>query len=259
MPELQQEQVSVSVNGRSAPITQWASLRDSGQLQLVFLLDESTPSSLAIQFASLRKFIESLPPKAEVAIAYMSNGRAVMQQPLTSDHAAAAKALRLPNSIPGISGSPYFCLSELAKKWPSQAKTRRVVFMVTNGEDPYYRSRDLQDPYVRAAIADSQKAGLVVYSLYFHDVASPGFGSEQSLFGQSYLLMVSQATGGEAYTEAMTTPVSFDPFLKQFGVALNNQYWATVSSGRSGLQPIKVDVKEKGVKLRAPKRVNFGS
>ena len=108
------------------------------------------------------EFILGLPASTEIAVAYMSNGRAVMAQKMTADHKLAADSLRLTNGIPGITGSPYFCLSDLAKHWPSQEKARRVVFMVTNGEDPYYRSRDMQVPYLAAAIRDSQKARLLV-------------------------------------------------------------------------------------------------
>ena len=90
----------------------------------------------------------------------MANGRVVMAGPMTTDHARAVGCLRLTNGIPGITGSPYFCLSDLAKHWPSKEDSvRRVEFMVTNGEDPYNASRNMQDPYVAAAIQDSQKAG----------------------------------------------------------------------------------------------------
>jgi hypothetical protein len=260
MPELPQASVAVSVDGRQSQISKWTPLRGpSAPLQLVFLIDESLPSSISLQFPMMKDFIRKLPPSAEVAVAYMLNGRAVLQRPLTTDHAAAADSLRLPNSLPGISGSPYFSLSDLAKKWPSKAHTRRVVFMLTNGEDPYYHSRDLQDPYVRTSIADCQKAGLLVYSLYFHDLGGRGFGSTATLFGQSYLLMVSNDTGGVAYTEAMSTPVSIGPFLKSFQTSLDNQYMATVTSSRKGLQRIKVSTTAKGTKLRAPSRISFGN
>ncbi len=260
MPELPQQDVSVAVDGKDSQISQWKPLRGpEAPLQLVFLIDESTPASISLQFPMMKDFIRKLPPSTEVAVAYMLNGRAVFQKPLTTDHAAAAATLRLPNSIPGVTGSPYFSLSDLAKKWPSKAKTRRVVFMLTNGEDPYYRTHDLQDPYVRTAISDCQKAGLLVYSLYFHDLGAGGFGSMGTLFGQSYLLMVSNETGGVAYTEAMTTPVSVGPFLKQFQTSLDNQYMATITARRGGLQRVKATSKRKGAKLRAPTRVNFGS
>lgn len=258
---LRQTDVSVNVKGKDANITSWTPLTgNDAKLQLVFLFDESSFSYLALQFPSLRKFIQELPPAAEVGIAYMANGRAVFTQPLTSDHKKAGDAMRLPNSLPGISGSPYFCLSDLAKKWPSQDKARRVVLMVTNGEDPYYPQRDLQDPYLTATIADAQRAGVLVYSIYFHDVGFRGTGSFGTLIGQSYLLRLSNETGGVAYANTLTTPpVSFDPYLKEFQTALDSQYLVGVDAQGSGLQRLKVKSKVKDVKISAPAMVNVGA
>lgn len=259
-PELRQDDIAIQLKGRPAEIRSFTPLRgqDAG-LQLVFLFDESAPASLSLQFPSIGKFIRSLPPTAEVGIAYMANGRAVFQQTLISDHELAAKALRLPNSIPGVTGSPYFCLSDLAKHWPSDAKVRRVVFMVTNGRDPYYQQADMQDPYLDAAISDSQKARLLVYSIYFHDRGFSGAGSLGTLFGQSYLLKMAQDTGGESYSEAMTTPVSFDPFLEKFRTSLESQYRVEVAASGSGLQRVRVTSKLKNVKIIAPSMVYVGS
>jgi hypothetical protein len=257
-PLLHQKDVTVLLKNRPAEIQNWESLQgpDAG-LQLVFLFDESARSYLALQFPSLRKFIMALQPSAEVAVAYMANGRAVMAQTLTPDHALAAKSLRLTNQIPGISGSPYFCLSDLAKKWPSQTKTRRVVLMVTNGEDPYYGGGSLQDPYVDSAISDSQKAGLLVYSIYFRDQGHSG--RLGTLYGQNFLLQVSAATGGQSYANLMTSPVSFDPYLEQFKISLKNQYRLTIAAQGSGVQRVKVKSNVPGLKLTAPSAVYVSS
>lgn len=259
-PVLQPKDLTVTMKNRPAEITDLSALRgQNANLQLVFLFDESASSYLALQFSSLRKFIDGLPPSAEVGTAYMANGRAVFTQSLTSDHALAGKGLRLPNSIPGISGSPYFCLSDLAKRWPSTAKSRRVVFMVTNGVDPYYMQRDMQDPYVMAAIADAQRAGILVYAIYFHGVGFRG-GGQAVFFGQNYLLKLSGDTGGESYATNLTsTPVSFDPYLKQFKTSLDSQYMVSIAAQGSGLQRIKVKSNVRDVKLSAPAAVNVGS
>lgn len=260
MTSLQQSDVSVSIKNRNAAITSWKPLTgNDAKLQLVFLFDESASSYLALQFPSLRKFIEALPSSAEVGIAYMANGRAVFTQPLTADHAKAGAAMRIPNSMPGVSGSPYFCLSDLVKKWPSAEKVRRVVFMVTNGEDPYYTQNDLQDPYLAAAITDAQRAGVLVYSIYFHDVGFRGTGRLGTLFGQNYLLRLSSDTGGFAYANTLTTPVSFDPYLKQFRTALDSQYMVGVAGQGSDLQRLKVKSKVKDVKISAPSLVNVAA
>lgn len=260
VPALQQNDIVVKVKNRPAEIVDWSPLKGpEAPLQLVFLFDESAHSYLSLQIPSLTKFIQSLPPSASVGIAYMGNGRAIMSGPMTTDHDRAASYLRLTTGIPGISGSPYFCLSDLAKHWPSQENgVRRVVFMVTNGQDPYYQSRDTQDPYVATAIEDSQKAGLLVYSIYF---AGRGFGSRNSFritLGQSYLLQVAEATGADAYSIGLTSPVSFDPFLQQFSRALDHQYVLTLATTGSGLQSVSIKSKVPGVKLTAPKAIYAG-
>jgi hypothetical protein len=253
---LSQNDIAVKLKGRSTDIVNWTPLRGSNAgLQLVFLIDEAVRSDWSLQIPDLKKFIEALPPTTAVAVAYMNNGRAVMARTLTTDHALAAKSLRVTNGIPNISGSPYFCLSDLAKNWPSHEKTRRVVFMVTNGQDPYYRSRDMQDPYVAAAIQDAQKAKLLVYSIYFRNRFSSGPNSFSTLIGQSYLLRVADETGGEFYSMAMISPISFDPFLKQFKQSLDRQYLLTVAAGNTGWQRVQVESKAPGIKLAAPKAI----
>lgn len=253
---LRQGDITVKVKGRPADVASVTPIKDATEpTQLVFMFDESARSYLALQIPDIKKFIEGLPSSTEVAVAYMSNGRAVMAQKMTADHKLAADSLRLTNGIPGITGSPYFCLSDLAKHWPSQEKARRVVFMVTNGEDPYYRSRDMQDPYLAAAIQDSQKAKLLVYSIYFRNTFGGGSTSFSTLMGQSYLQRLANETGGQFYSMAMSSPVSFEPFLKQFKQALERQYVVTFAVGNTGWQTVQVQSKAKGMKLTAPKAI----
>jgi hypothetical protein len=255
-PPLQQADIAVKVKGRSANVVSVSPINDATEpTQLVFMFDESARSYLALQIPDLKQFIMGLPASTEVAVAYMSNGRAVMAQTLTSDHKKAADSLRLTNGIPGITGSPYFCLSDLAKHWPSHEKARRVVFMVTNGEDPYYRSRDMQDPYLAAAIQDSQKAELLVYSIYFRNTFGGGSTSFSTLMGQSYLQRLANETGGQFYSMAMSSPVSFEPFLKQFKQSLERQYLLTFAAGNAGWQRVQVESKARGIKLTAPKAI----
>ena len=255
-PPLQQADITVKVKGRPTDVVKLTPIDDStAPTQLVFMFDESARSYLALQLPDIKKFIQGLPASTEVAVAYMQNGRAVMAQTLTKDHKLAADSLRLTNGIPGITGSPYFCLSDLTKKWPSQEKARRVVFMVTNGEDPYYRSGDLQDPYVAAAIRDSQKANALVYSIYFRNNGGGGSTSLGTLYGQSYLTRVANETGGQFYAMAMSSPVSFQPFLAQFKRALERQYVLAFSVGDTGWQTVQLRSKAKDIKLTAPKAI----
>src|ERR1700761_5306249 len=85
------------VEGRKAQdVTGWVPLRGprSG-LQLVVLLDDSSRGNLGLQLNDIRKFLTALPPTTQVAVGYMRNGSANLVQNFTSDHAQAAKALRL--------------------------------------------------------------------------------------------------------------------------------------------------------------------
>lgn len=249
--------IAVKLKGRPTNVLGWTPLTGANAgLQLVILVDESVRSYWALQIPDLKKFIEALPPSTAVAVAYMNNGRAVMAQTLTTDHALAAKSLRVTNQIPGISGSPYFCLSDLATHyWHSPPKIRRVVLMVTNGEDPYYRSPDMQDPYVAAAIQDAQKARMLVYSIYFREHGGGGSNSFGTLIGQSYMQRVADETGGEFYSLAFRSPISFTPFLKQFRDSLDNQYMLTIASGSTGWQQVQVQSKAPEIKLAAPRAI----
>ncbi len=66
------------------------------QLEVVMLIDDGARASLGTQLNDIAKFIKGLPPNAEVAVAYMENGRAALAAPLTTDHAAAVSELHLP-------------------------------------------------------------------------------------------------------------------------------------------------------------------
>lgn len=226
--------------------------------QLFIYLDDSTRAgALGPRISELKDFIRSLSPNIEVGIGYMRNGGYQLVAPFTSDHSSAAQSVRLPQAIPGINGSPYFALSYLVKHWPSKEQTdRRVVLMLTDGVDRYYENNFSQDPYVDAAIKDSQHFGVLVYSVYFRGsglYAEHGWGQNMS---QSRLIQVSQATGGQAYFEEFNTPISLTPYLKQFEERLNRQYRVTFIANRNaGLQKVNFRSEIPGIKISGPEEV----
>jgi hypothetical protein len=227
-------------------------------MQLFLLLDDSSrSSSLAIQFPELRKFLGSLPNTTQVAVGYMRNGTFGLVQAFTADHQVAAHALRLPESIPGENGSPYFVLSDLAKHWPSkQATNRRVVLMLTDGVDPYYDAADLNDPYVNSAIHDAMKEGIMVYSIYLRGAGLYGQSNRVTNFAQSRLMEVSEQTGGYAYSLGFTDPVTISPFLKDFRDRLDNQYRVTIEAwDQKGVQSVKLKSELQGLKIEGPTHI----
>ena len=197
---------------------------DQGNVQLFVLLDDSSrSSSLGVQLPELRKFVESLPPNVEVGIGYMQNGRVAPAQAITEDHEKAAAALRLPLGTPGGNGSPYFALSDLSKHWQASQAGQRVVLMLTDGVDRYYDTSEVDDPYVDEAIHDAKQNGVTVYSIYLSGAGLYGLGGRQRLFAQSRLNQVSEETGGHAYFQGLSDPVSIAPFLTDFRNRLERQ------------------------------------
>src|SRR5277367_484574 len=254
-------QVQANVAGKNAKITNWTPLRgEQSGLQIVVLIDGSARSGLSLQYNDLRSFVKTLPDGAEVGVAYMQNGRAVMAQNITPDHNLAASAFRLPSGIPGSSASPYFCLSDLVKNWPSGNTTdRREVLMITDGVDLYYgRSYDPNDPYVQAAITDAQRAGVIVHSIFYRDTGRFDNSQWTESGAQNYLNLVSQGTGGRAYWLGFGNPVSFATFLDDLSTRLTNQYELGILAkpgNKPQLQALKVKVSAPGVKVDAPQKI----
>jgi hypothetical protein len=254
--------ISVYENRKLQDVAGWVPLRgERSGLQLVVLLDDSSGGNLGLQLNDIRSFLSGLPPTAQVAIGYMRNGTPNLVQNFTNDHALAAKSLRLPSGNAGINGSPYFCLSDLVKHWPGgDSNVRREVIMVTDGVDRYSGARfDPENPYVQAATSDAQKAGVVVYSIYYRGQGRLDRSFVATDGGQNYLTIVSGATGGKVYLEGFGNPVSFAPFLSDIQRKLQNQYELTyVSAAKPGLQGIRVKTSQPNTSLEYPSRVPVG-
>jgi len=231
---------------------------EQANMQLFVLLDDSTrSSSLGIQLGELKSFLRSLPATTQVAVGYMHNGTYALSQAFTTDHAKAAAALRLPAAIPGENGSPYFALSSLVNHWPSnEATPRRAVLMFTDGVDRYYSSRITDDPYLDAAVHEALKRGVLVYSVYLRGAGLYGLGEWTTTMAQSRLIQVGQETGGYAYFQGFTDPVSISPFLKDLRQRLDNQYQVTIeASNGKGYVPVKLRTELPGLKIVGPTRV----
>lgn len=248
-PLLRRNDIAVKLDNRPADIVRWKLVTGSDPgMQLIFLFDARSRSYLDRRIPSLAKFVEALPPSASVGVAYMENGKSVMVGPLTTDHALTAKSLFA--VVPEATGSPYFCLSDLAKHWPSQQPaSSRVVVMLTDGADPYNSSGVVADPFVDSAIQDAQKAGLVVYSVFVpeHDV--------EPLGGELHMQGVARQTGGQFYALNDESPAMFDNLVQALYQSLSRQYLLTLATPKPGWQKVSVQSKLSSVQLAAPAAV----
>ena len=255
-----QDALHLKIDGKVSTVTGWTALHSpESPLQVVILIDDDARSSLGVQMSDIANFIKGLPPNAEVAVAYMENGRAALAGPLTTNHSAAMNGLHMPlGGMPGVSASPYFCLSDLAKNWPSNdTHARREVVMVTDGVDYYEIRYDPDDPYVASAITDSIRAHLIVYSIYWRNQGFLGRTGYADFDGQNLLAQLTQATGGNSYWQGYGNPVSLEPYFTEISRRFDNQYeldFMAPMGSKPQMKTLKLKVSAK-VQVDAPQQV----
>jgi hypothetical protein len=225
-------------------------------LDLFILIDDASTPTLGAQLDDLRKFISAQPSTTAVGVGYMRNATVQVAQDLTTDHAKAAGALRLPLGSAGAYGSPYLSAVDLMKRWPERHNRREVV-MITDGVDRAGRTfgarRSLTlNSDVDSASAVAQRTGTIIHTIY-----TPGTGRShrnywQATSGQMDMARLSDQTGGESFYLGLQGPVSFSPYLDQLQKILDNQYllsFSAVPEKKPGLQRVKVSTPIAGVEL----------
>jgi len=268
--------LTVQVNDRKEPLTAWEPLTP-GNAQVVLLIDDGLRESIGSQLGDLRTFVRTLAPGVEVMVGFLQYGRVVPEQEFTTDHARAAETIHLPGGVPGMSASPYLCLSDFVKRWPqagassssvagmdaAPGRKARFIMVLTDGVDPYNGSTSVMNqdsPYVNAAVIDAQRAGVAIYSIYFGDAGIRGGRADNS--GQSYLAQLTQATGGQNYWQGVGNPVALAPYLTEFQHAVAETYVATFIAP-AGKDPqrdlVHVKFSAPKVKLHAPDDVRAGN
>ena len=255
VPTIYPEDVRVSWKGAQLKVTDWVPLRgDNAGLQLYLLIDDSLNPVVGLQFPDLRAFINQQPATTEIGIGYLRFGTVYLTQHLTSDHAAAAKALRLPNGR-GTMASPYVALTDFMKHWP-QSEKRREIFVVTSGVDAL--DPGTQNMFLDQSIEEAQRSGIQIYTIYATQLGRLDNAESTLTWGPNNLFKITDATGGEAYFQALTTPISFGLYMDKFATRLENQYRLTflVPPGSEGqLARIKLDTEVPNAELVAAERV----
>jgi hypothetical protein len=258
-PVINREDVMVREGHDRDTVIDWVPAQGQhALLELMIMLDDGSNTTLGTQLDDFRKFINAQPDTTTIGVAYMRNGIAQVVQNLTSDHALAAKARRLPVGTAGVNGSPYFSLTDLVKRWPPTT-ARRAVIMATDGIDRFYGTGDLQDPYLDEAIDNALRAGITVSAIYTPGVGHYGHSYWQTYWGQIYLSQLADETGGEAYYIGFTgPPVSFTPFLDDVGNRLAHQYLLTFLAKpqkKAGWRRIRLMTEVPNTDLVAPGKV----
>jgi hypothetical protein len=253
----------LQINRHDSPITSVTPVAP-GSTQIAILIDDGLRSSFNLQLDDLKHFISALKPGTKVLVGYMQNGEVRSEGGFTANHDDAIAQLRISMSVAGVNASPYFCLSEFVKKWPSSEPGARFVLMITNGVDPYNGSTSIlnqNSPYVQTAQEDAERAGVAVYSIYYGETNTRG--GRGSFSGQSYLEQLAEATGGDSFYQGTIPPPSFAPYLGEFSKAIAESYVVnfpapTPKNKRDTLTTIKLTSSQPGVKIHAPENVRPG-
>ncbi len=248
----------VTVGGKKAEVKSWRALTEPGDgVEMVLLFDTGSRDSLGSQLDGIGKFVDRLPPNVRATVAYMQNGTARLAGPLTDDRSEVKKHLHTP--LGGTSASPYFCLADLAQKWPGGVVgARHVVVMITDGIDPYQEHFDPDDQYLQTAIRESVRVGLQVYGLYWKSRGGGDDGSQAANDGQSLLQVLTEATGGKNFWHGQGNPVSFEPYLDELLLRLKNQYelgFTAPLKGKPEVVSIRLKLQAPGASVDAPREV----
>jgi hypothetical protein len=259
-PAVLPQSLELKIDGKTARVTNFELVRSpKDAIELVILIDGSARSSLGTQMQEMERFVKSLPPNIKSTIGYMQNGNSQLAGPLTTDHDAVLRGLHLPGGSAGTNGSPYFCISDLAKRWPSNdTGARREVVMITDGVDNYNRRFDPEDPYVQAAIADSARARLTIYSIYWRGQGRFDNTNYANNSGQNLMVIITDATGGKSFWQGMGNPVSFNPYFEELSRRFRNQYELSFQvdfNGKPQVAGMKLKFKVPNADVSAPQQV----
>lgn len=258
MPTVSRDDVIVTRGrGNRLKVTGWTpATGENAGLDLFILIDDASTTQLGSQLDALRSFVNAQDAKTSVGVGYMRNATVNIVQNFTTDHAAAARSLRLPVGNTGAFGSPFLSAISLMNGWPAHPN-RRVIVMVTDGIDrarggPRDRGIGPTNPDVIRASDVAQRTGTIIYTLFFPGVGYRSRNMWEATNGQNGISRLSDETGGEAFFLGLQAPVSFAPFLDGVQAALRNQYlleFRAVPGRRAGLQSVSVGTEVSGVEI----------
>jgi hypothetical protein len=258
MPEINQQDVFVKQGKERLRVTEWFPAQgDRAGLDLFILIDDASDARLGSHLEDLRTFINAQPSTTSVGVGYMRNATVQIVQDFTTDHAAAAKALRLPLGSAGAYGSPYLSVIDLMTRWPAN-QNRREVVMVTDGIDRARRGmfwRGLNvNPDVDSASDVAMRTGTIIHTIYAPGVGRLYRNYWEATNGQLGIAKLSDVTGGESFFLGLQSPVSFAPYLDQLQKILDNQYLLSFSAKpdkKAGLQFVTLSTEVAGVEFAA--------
>jgi len=252
VPAIYREDVRAFHDHDRLKVTNWVPLQGAqAGLELFLLIDDSTDSTLGLQFDDLKKFIATQPDTTSIAIGYVRNGTVNVAQNFTRDKSLLDKALRLPQGFAAGDASPYLAIHDLIDRWPAGAD-RREIFLISSGIDALQPGPT--DSYLDRTIERAKRADVQVYCIYASRTGHLGHTMWQASQGQNNLSRLADETGAEAYFQALEMPISFAPYLNEFADRLRHQYRLTLEAPagkKAGFEKIRLETEVPNAELVA--------
>jgi hypothetical protein len=249
-PPVKKDDVNLFIGREKTQVADW---RSGVPLHLAILIDDSLDPNVALQWSDLRNFIAAQPADTSIAVAYARNGAAMVAQDFTTDHALAAKALRIPIGGAMAFTSPYLAIQDWIKRWPD-SNDRRSILLISSGIDYFRGIFDPVDPDISTTIDQAQRKNINIWSIYAPDAGHLARNNYVLFLAQGFLSQVSGESGGESFYIGYIPPVTFKPFLDELNLHLNNQYVLSFAGngGKKGkFERIHVTTELRGVQFLA--------
>ena len=225
-------------------------------LTLAVLFQDDLVSSVSVEARTLADFIRNQPGGSRVMVGYIHQGSLEVRRKFTNELDKVAQGVRPPLGLASASPfNPYIEIIEGLRRFDSQPLGRRAMLVISDGLD-VSRGVDSSSPGqsidLQRAITEAQRRSVAVYSIFVPSLVSGG--QNLNLNGQSCLQRLSSETGGRAFFQGTSAPVSFDPFLKEINVLLSKQIALTFLSTHTNKGFHKLDIKplERDVEILHP-------
>lgn len=223
---------------------------------LAVLLQDDLVSSIANETRGVADFIRNLPDGSRVMVGYIRSGSLQVRRRFTTDLDRAAASVRPPlGSASASPFNPYVEIIEALRRFDAQPLGRRAIVVVSDGLDISH-GLDSSSPAdsidLARAIREAQRRSVAIYSIF----APPAVSGNRFLIsnGQSSLQKLSDETGGRAFFQGTSAPVSFQPFLREISSTLERQIALTYLSTHpnKGFHRLEVKPLDRDVEVRHP-------
>ncbi len=208
-------------------------------LTLAVLIQDDLDSTAGSEVLRIGDFIKRLPQGSRVMVGYLRAGSLQVRQKFTNDLERAARSLRIPVGVASAAPyNPYDVTRDALKRFDGQPVGRRALLLVSDGVD-LSRGASSSTPStsvdLQRAINDAQRRGVAVYSIYAPTAGGLTNGRRMLVGnGQASLNRLSEETGGHAFIQGTSAPVSFDRYLREIDTLLSRQFALTYLSTHTG-------------------------